>query len=201
MLETQSASEAVSLVSREGVAIWRGLLAPEIVQQVIAPAAESLQHQDAYVSLKYAVLKLGILPAQLQARLFPLHISAVFDAAIPDYEFPIRELYLTHKGFYMPHAWHQDANATNQRYHFMCWIAATHCGENSPGLSFAVGNPGRYIGGDIDDWVTGARIISPVMAPGDAVFFDSFSIHKTNITPEMTLDRVAIKFGVTAPLK
>lgn len=79
----------------------------------------------------------------------------------------------------------------------MAWIAVTPCGVNAPGLSFALKNPGRYIGGkdEVEKTVSSLPVISPVFEPGDAFFFDVFSIHKTNQTQDMPLSRVAYKLG------
>ncbi len=194
-IETTSPAEVVRLVKKFGVAIWRRLVPPEITSAILAPAEEHLQRPESYASLRYGVLNLNILPADLQAACVVPEISEVYSAALGPHEVSIREIYLTRPGFFHPHEWHQDANAKNRRYHFMTWIAATPCGLYAPGLSFALGNPGEYLPGGPADVVEKSAVISPIFEPGDAFFFDVFSIHKTNQTEEMPLSRVAYKLG------
>lgn len=61
----------------------------------------------------------------------------------------------------------------------------TPCGVDAPGLSFALENPGRYLGGNdkVEKAVAALPLISPVFEPGDAFFFDVFPMHKTNVEP------------------
>ena len=86
------------------------------------------------------------------------------------------------------------------------WISLSHCGEDAPGLDLV---PCRFdeivdagTGGAAFSWsVTAANaerasrdgVVSPVFAPGDALFFDHFLLHRTKLEPGMTKDRHAIE--------
>ena len=199
LVTTKDAEEVPLLVRKHGVAIWRGLVPAEVTEQLIEPTLEGLRDARNYASVRYGVLRMDILPEELQRKCITPDIRQVFDNAIEGNEITIQEIYATRKDVYQPHPWHQDANEGNREYHFMCWIAVTHCGDTSPGLSFAIGNPGEYIGDGIKERVRKSEILSPVFKPGDAFFFDVFSIHKTRVHGNMRLDRIAYKLGTRLP--
>lgn len=191
-------TEVVAAVHNHGFYIWRGLVAPDLVSAVLGPTIRHIYNVKAYVSLKYRVLRLNVVPEH--HRLIVPEVVDVFNAALGPHDITIQEIYLAPPEYFKPHPWHQDEYDGLQPYHFMVWIAATPCGVDAPGLSFAKGNPRRYLGDD-DEVVKAANereIVNPVFAPGDAVFFDSFSLHKTNLTAATTLGRVAYKLGAKA---
>ena len=192
-----SPAEIVAAVHTNGFAIWRGLVPVPVVNTILGPMVQHMDIPQSYASIKYRVLKLGIMPEAQRLSCIVPEVSGVFTAALGPHDVTIQEIYLAPPGFFKPHPWHQDEYDGLQPYHFMVWIAVTPCGVDAPGLSFAKGNPRRFLG-DPDEAERAAyerETISPVMAPGDAIFFDSFSLHKTNITPEMKLGRVAYKLG------
>ncbi len=200
-VEVRSAEEVAPRVRQFGVAIWRGLVPTDITSAMIEPISANLKRKLSYISSAYGVLKLSVLPPALQEASVTPQIKEVFaDALGAPNDLYVREIYVTRPGYYKPHPWHQDANAGNQEYHLMTWIAATPCGIDAPGLSFALSNPGKFIGGyaESEKAVASLPTISPVFAPGDAFFFDVFSLHKTNVTPEMPNSRVAYKLGARA---
>lgn len=197
-VEVRFASDVAPCVRKHGVAIWRKLVPDHITSAMVEPLSGHLRKPKSYVNGRYGVLNLNILsPAVREACVVP-QIPDVFSKALGmPFVWAIQEIYVTRLGFYSPHPWHQDANAGNKEYRFMTWIAATPCGVNAAGLSFALGNPGQYIGGkdEVEKYVSSRPIISPVFEPGDAFFFDVLSLHKTNVEPHMELNRVAYKLG------
>ena len=200
-VEVTTPADAVSSVLTNGVAIWRGLIPPEVAIALEPYVESNVENVQSYVSLKFGVLNLAVLPPPLQRQCTSPEIRATFDLALGPNEINIREIYVTVPGYYQPHPWHQDANEKNQEYHFMCWVACTACGMSAPGLSFAMPNPGKYIGGEFEDFISRgyeANVISPIFAPGDAFFFDCHSVHKTNVHPAMTMSRIAYKLGARA---
>lgn len=194
-LEVRTAADAARCVKTHGVAIWRNLIPPAVTQAVIEPVLQNQSNELAHVTRKYGVLSGGILSQEEQIKWLTPDVLDVFTqltggkfAVVPS------EIYYTAPQV-LPHVWHQDANAHKMDYRAMSWVAVTPCGREQPGLSFALGNPGRYLGGDagVSEAMKERDIISPVFAPGDAFFFDCFSLHRTHTTPDMRYSRIAYK--------
>ena len=158
----------------------------------------NLTNSDVYISAKYGVQSLSVLPPAVQDACLVPEITDVFTALLGAHHIHAREIYLT-APVILPHQWHQDArNAATVDAAFV-WVAATAAGKDEPGLSFVLNNPGRYLGGDyhVGKFAELHPVISPVFAPGDAFFFDVYSPHKTNLNPAMTRSRIAYKFGAS----
>lgn len=191
-----TAAEAAANVKKYGVAIWRGLASPEITSQLYEPVKRNLTNASAYVSAKYGVQSLSVLPQAVQDACVVPDITNVFTALLGEHHLHTREIYLT-APVVLPHQWHQDARNLETPYAVFVWVAATAAGGDEPGLSFVLNNPGRYLGGDyhVAKFADTQKVISPVFAPGDAFFFDIYSPHKTNLNPAMKFSRIAYKLG------
>lgn len=119
-LEVRTVSEVAPVVRKHGVAILRKLVPDHITSAMLEPISNNLTRQDSYVSLRYGVLNLSILPQAMQEACIVPEISAVFASVMGrPYGQAAHEIYVTRPGFYAPHPWHQDANEANQEYHFM----------------------------------------------------------------------------------
>lgn len=193
-----SPSAIVSEVREHGFSLQRGMVPVPIVNTILGPMVRNLHDLDCYASFKHRVLRLDIVPKHDRQACIVPEVSTVFTEALGANGITIQEIYLAPPGHFLPHPWHQDANEGNQVYHFMVWIAATPCGMDAPGLTFIKGNPGKFIGREIGAYMLGREMVSPVFEPGDAVFFDTFTLHKTNIIPNMKFGRVAYKLGAKA---
>jgi hypothetical protein len=112
-----------------------------------------------------------------------------------------------------PHSWHQDGAL---RFEFLraphgaleddallrmvtCWITLTPCGLDAPGLELVADSPQRLLmplelrDEAVDaEWSAAARL-RPVLAVGDAVVFTGDLLHRTHVTPGMTLGRTSIE--------
>ncbi len=103
--------------------------------------------------------------------------------------------------------WHQEA-ATIPENSLVCWInLSPSAGAEKPGLSFVDKKFTEIIPTFFNDYAeesaakddempkTGWPIVSPVLEAGDAVFFDRYTIHRTN--PVGSGIRIALKFTAT----
>ena len=104
--------------------------------------------------------------------------------------------------------WHQDGAFIGKGVRAMnVWVALTDCGRDAPGMDLV---PRRFettaetgTGGAIFDWAVGPDVVAelsadaPVVRPefraGDALFFDDLFLHRTAISPDMTVERHAIE--------
>jgi hypothetical protein len=104
--------------------------------------------------------------------------------------------------------WHQDGAFIGKGIRAMnVWIALTDCGRDAPGMDLV---PRRFeataetgTGGAIFDWAVGPQVVAelaaeaPVVRPefraGDALLFDDMYLHRTAISPDMTVERYAIE--------
>ncbi len=104
--------------------------------------------------------------------------------------------------------WHQDGAFLGLGIRSVnCWLSLSDCGVDAPGLEifprraaglFETGTRGSYF-----DWAVGDGVVqdaaretptvSPVFAPGDALFFDHLLLHRTGVRPGMTRERLAIE--------
>jgi hypothetical protein len=110
--------------------------------------------------------------------------------------------------------WHQDGAFMGSEIRSVnCWLSLSHCGEDASGLDILprrleqvlpTGSHGAYF-----DWSVGAGMVeqaaeglamaSPVFAPGDAMLFDHFFLHRTGIPAAIARDRYAIESWFFAP--
>lgn len=110
---------------------------------------------------------------------------------------------------------HQDLAFTGTDFPVLnCWIPLVDCSENAPGLEFI----DRLVTEDLTDMVQreksdyelfnaidltsqetflrdryGGTLIAPVMKAGDALVFDQWALHRTYVTPTMTVPRFSIE--------
>lgn len=104
--------------------------------------------------------------------------------------------------------WHQDGAFLGADIHAVnVWIALSHCGEDAPSIDFV----DRRLNWIVETGAEGARyewsvgpdalahakgdtpVVRPTFAPGDALLFDQFFLHRTGVSPGMTRDRFAIE--------
>ena len=202
-LEVSAAHEVGPRVAKYGVAIWRGLVSEKVTSAFIEPVLKNAANKRLYISKKFGVISPNILSPEVQEACFVQEMKDVFWGMCPGgWRHHVSEIYLTGPRI-LPHLWHQDATAETKGYDVFTWVAGTPCGIDQPGLSFALGNPGRFIGGQeaAEKAASTMEIISPVFKPGDAFFFDIFSLHRTNQEPSMKYSRIAYKLGVQAALR
>ena len=104
--------------------------------------------------------------------------------------------------------WHQDGAFLGLGIRSVnCWMSLSDCGVDAPGLDiyprrveglFETGTRGSYFDwavgeGVVQDAACDAPLVSPVFAPGDALFFDHLLLHRTGVRPGMTRERLAIE--------
>ncbi len=110
--------------------------------------------------------------------------------------------------------WHQDGAFMGSDIRSLnAWISLSHCGVDASGLEFL---PKRLSGilptgshganfkwsvgpGLVDESAAGLGTVSPTFAPGDALLFDHFFLHRTGIPPGISKDRHAIESWFFAP--
>lgn len=110
-------------------------------------------------------------------------------------------------------SWHQDgAFLGAERRTLNLWVALNDCGRDASGLDVVAkrfdvivptGTEGAYFHWDVAPDVVDAErgtdpIVSPVFAPGDAVFFDQFLLHRTGLG-DFTKDRYALESWFFTP--
>jgi hypothetical protein len=82
---------------------------------------------------------------------------------------------------------------------FTCWIALTPCGEHAPGLEWvATPTPRLLLPAELSDAAIRAAFgpasfVQPRLQPGDALLFDGTLLHRTHLTPQMTLPRSSLE--------
>lgn len=110
--------------------------------------------------------------------------------------------------------WHQDGAFMGADIRSVnVWLALSHCGEDASGLELLPQRLPRILPtgshGAMFDWSVGPGMVveaaagvattSPVFAPGDALLFDHFFLHRTGIPAGITKDRYAIESWFFAP--
>ena len=111
--------------------------------------------------------------------------------------------------------WHQDGAFLGAGIRTVnIWLALSECGQDAPGLDVLsrrvpdivpTGTDGAHFGWSVGRAMVdrlcadGARIVSPVFAPGDALLFDQMMLHCTGVRPHMTQTRWAIETWMFAP--
>jgi hypothetical protein len=89
------------------------------------------------------------------------------------------------------------------------WLTLSACGENAPGLQFlpqrmdSIIEPDDSYFGFRSETLAGvadmSKIVSPIYEPGDAIFFDEYLVHQTQILPDMLELRRCIESWMFAP--
>jgi hypothetical protein len=109
--------------------------------------------------------------------------------------------------------WHQDGSFMGADIRSLnLWVALTECGDDAPSMDIV---PRRFESivergthGAILDWAVGpgmaeqvaqGTIMRPRFAPGDALLFDQFFLHRTDTHAGMTRPRHAIEAWFAAP--
>ncbi|WP_426688349.1 hypothetical protein [Rhodanobacter ginsengiterrae] len=110
--------------------------------------------------------------------------------------------------------WHQDGSFMGSEIRSVnVWLSLSHCGEDASGLEFlprrvpAVLPTGSHganfywtVGpGMVEQTAAGVATVSPVFAPGDALLFDHFFLHRTGVPPRISKPRYAIESWFFAP--
>lgn len=110
--------------------------------------------------------------------------------------------------------WHQDGAFMGSDIRSVnVWLSLSHCGEEASGLEFlprrlssilATGSHGARFDwsvgpGMVEQATAGEATLSPVFAPGDALLFDHFFLHRTGVAPRMCKPRYAIEAWFFAP--
>lgn len=115
--------------------------------------------------------------------------------------------------FHAPHGWHQDgalgfdfgtqapSGVTPDAILRMvtCWIALDPCGKDAPGLELVDRQlenllaPGQLTEKAVDARFGADQFWRPVLEAGDALLFCGDIMHRTYVTPAMTLDRTSIE--------
>lgn len=109
--------------------------------------------------------------------------------------------------------WHQDGAFLGPDIRTVnVWLALTDCGEDAPGLDLVpqrlelleTGTEGAQF-----DWSVGpgvvervaadSGVVRPIFQAGDALLFDDRHLHRTGVSPDMTIERYAIETWFFAP--
>ena len=109
--------------------------------------------------------------------------------------------------------WHQDGAFMGADIRSLdVWLALSDCGEDAASLDVV----GRRLDAIVPTGTDGARfdwsvgpakveelapgaVVRPVFAPGDALLFDHFMLHRTGVHDGMTRDRYAVEAWFAAP--
>lgn len=119
----------------------------------------------------------------------------------------VRQQEPMHSERYTP--WHQDGYFMDTQLPALnAWVPLQSCGEESPGLEFALGDwqgllptqaPAVDVRGDYASMticptaLAAADKVSPVLAVGDMLLFDHLVPHRTYATAEMTEMRTSVE--------
>ena len=110
--------------------------------------------------------------------------------------------------------WHQDGAFMGAGIRSVnVWLALSHCGVDASGLEclprrlpevLPTGSHGAYFDwsvgpGMVAEAAQGLATVSPVFAPGDALLFDHFFLHRTGVPAAIAKDRYAIESWFFAP--
>ena len=91
------------------------------------------------------------------------------------------------------------------------WLSLSHCGEDASGLEFLprrmsqvlpTGSHGAHFSWSVGPGLVeeqGVATVSPIFAPGDALLFDHYFLHRTGIPTAIAKDRYAIESWFFAP--
>jgi hypothetical protein len=110
--------------------------------------------------------------------------------------------------------WHQDGAFMGSDIRSVnLWLSLSHCGVDASGLELLprrlsqvlpTGSHGANFDwsvgpGMVEQVAEGVATVSPVFAPGDALLFDHFFLHRTGIPAGIAKDRYAIESWFFAP--
>ncbi len=110
--------------------------------------------------------------------------------------------------------WHQDGAFLGHDIRTVnVWLTLTRCGQDAPGLDIVPSRMPEILPtgteGALFDWSVGDGVVErvaaqapvqrPVFQAGDAILFDDYFLHRTAISPEMTVERYAIESWFFAP--
>lgn len=110
--------------------------------------------------------------------------------------------------------WHQDGAFMGSEIRSVnLWLSLSHCGMDASGLEFLprrltevlpTGSHGAHFDwsvgpGMVEQAAQGMATVSPVFAPGDALLFDHFFLHRTGVPPGIARERYAIESWFFAP--
>lgn len=110
--------------------------------------------------------------------------------------------------------WHQDGAFMGSDIRSVnVWLSLSHCGEDASGLELLprrvpavlpTGSHGAHFDwsvgpGMVEQAAAGVATVSPVFAPGDALLFDHFFLHRTGVPPGISKPRYAIESWFFAP--
>jgi hypothetical protein len=110
--------------------------------------------------------------------------------------------------------WHQDGSFMGSDIRSVnVWLSLSHCGEDASGLEILprrvpevlpTGSHGAKfywtVGpGMVELTAAGVSTVSPVFAPGDALLFDHFFLHRTGVPAGISKPRYAIESWFFAP--
>jgi hypothetical protein len=109
--------------------------------------------------------------------------------------------------------WHQDGAFLGDGIRTVnVWLSLTHCGDTAPGLDLVPTRLPLVETGTEEakfDWSVGpavveraagdAGIVRPIFEAGDALLFDERFLHRTAVSPDMTIERYAIETWFFAP--
>jgi hypothetical protein len=112
-----------------------------------------------------------------------------------------------------PAGWHQDLGAVGDSTKAIAlWIPFTPCGRDAPGYEYVkrrFNGPVPQINESLMPWVVSndtvntlegkPGVVTPEFAPGDAVMFDQYSVHRGASYPHMTKPRWSIDTWLFAP--
>ena len=107
-------------------------------------------------------------------------------------------------------AWHQDGRFIGDDVRTVnLWVALSDCGEgaDAPGIELVPGNTREIYPtgteGAVFDWTVGQGIVDrlctpqqvlrPRFAPGDAIFFDHYNLHRTAFGTDQHSRRYAVE--------
>jgi hypothetical protein len=111
-------------------------------------------------------------------------------------------------GAFVP--WHQEISVLDRGplRTLNVWLTLSACGENAPGFEFLPQRMDSIIEPDggfgfSDETLAGvadmSKIVSPIYEPGDAIFFDEYLVHRTQVRPDMLELRRFIESWMFAP--
>ncbi len=206
-IRVASPADAAAMVAKHGFAAWRGLLDPDLVHSVMERVIANQNAIDAYASPKHGTMRPGVMASDLRQRLLTPNTASTFGLMLGGSEFTISDdespIFVSYKGA-KPTVWHQD-KCVNVKPSALVWIALTSCGVTSPSMLLALrgmtephpmflkDEVSRAAEKDHAMSLTGWTVVKLEFTPGDAVFFNSYSIHKTYVSREMTETRVSVK--------
>ena len=112
-----------------------------------------------------------------------------------------------------PTEWHQDGAFLGVDIRTVnVWTALTPCGSDAPSIDVFARRFDQIVATGTDDalfsWSVSPEqaerldtsdVVRPIFEPGDGLFFDQMTLHRTGISPEMTRTRRALECWFFAP--